>query len=192
MWKQHLTNTLKDLVLQPSIMDNALFYNSNQLLFLHIYVDNGLIVDCKKPAILFFLSKLQEIYCIKIKEKPTQHLGYGIEWKTNSIFIHHQNYVNKILQEFTMQSANAIKAPLPTNALHLVNAKAKPFDLAMGYINYLAMHTRPNISFACNLLSQCSSKPTHDHWTLTKHLLCYFKGTSKRVIEISNHKNPRA
>jgi len=107
MWKQHLTKTLRNLGLVPSIMDDALFFNSDRTLFLHIYVDDGLI-----------------------------------------------NYIDKILDEFHMKNANSVKTPLPTNALTQVEADAEPFDAAimqkaMGYLNYLAIHSRPDIVFAC-------------------------------------------
>jgi hypothetical protein len=55
----------------------------------------------------------------------------------------------------------------------------------------LAIHTRPDIVFACNLLSQYASQPTCNHWKLAKHLLRYFKGTSRLRIEIRNHSLPQ-
>jgi hypothetical protein len=196
MWKQHLTSTLRDLGLTPSIMDDALFFNADRTMYIHIYVDDGLIVGQNLSMIHSFLKQLQGAYKIKIKEHPTQHLGYGIEWRTNSVLIHHQNYVDKILREFNMHNSNAVKSPLPSNALHLADAEAEPVDAAimqkaMGYINYLAIHSRPDIVFASNLLSCYASCPTKNHWTMAKHLLCYLKGTQKLGIELSNHKVPR-
>jgi hypothetical protein len=196
MWKKHLTTTLKTLGLSPSIMDDALFFNADRTLFLHIYVDDGLIVGQNKSIIVSFLNQLQEVYKIKIKEKPTQHLGYTLEWGTNSVVLHHQAYVEKILKAFNMDTANSVKTPLPTNALHQVELESKPFDTAvmqkaMGYINYLAIHSRPDIAFATNLLSRYSSKPTQHHWTLVKHLLRYIKGTIKFGIEIKDRQCPR-
>ncbi|KAI7941321.1 hypothetical protein MJO29_013395 [Puccinia striiformis f. sp. tritici] len=149
MWKKHLTETLKTLGLVPSIMDDALFYNSDRTLFLHMYVDDGLIA-----------------------------------------------YAEKILKAFNMENSNAVKTPLPSNALHQVDLESEPFDAsimqkAMGYINYLAIHTRPDIVFATNLLSRYSSKPTKHHWSLVKHLLRYIKGTIKFGLEIKDRGMPR-
>lgn len=196
MWKNHLTTTLKSLGLTPSIMDDALFFNRDQTLFLHIYVDDGLIVGQDKSKILSFLSELEKTYKIKVKEKPNQHLGYTLEWKTNSVILHHQAYAEKILRAFNMEGANSVRTPLPTNALHQVELESTPFDAsimqkAMGYINYLAIHTRPNIAFATNLLSRYSSKPTQHHWSLAKHLLRYIKGTKNLGIEIKAGGPPR-
>jgi hypothetical protein len=90
---------------------------------------------------------LQEVYYkIKIKEKPTHHLGYTLEWGTNSVVLHHQAYAEKILKAFNMDTENSVKTLLPTNALHQVELESTPFDTAvmqkaMGYINYLAIHS---------------------------------------------------
>ncbi|KAI7948446.1 hypothetical protein MJO29_010111 [Puccinia striiformis f. sp. tritici] len=196
MWKKHLTETLKTLGLVPSIMDDALFYNSDRTLFLHMYVDDGLIVGQNKSIITSFLDRLKNSYKLKVKEKPTQHLGYSLEWKTNSVILHHQAYAEKILKAFNMENSNAVKTPLPSNALHQVDLESEPFDAsimqkAMGYINYLAIHTRPDIVFATNLLSRYSSKPTKHHWSLVKHLLRYIKGTIKFGLEIKDRGMPR-
>jgi hypothetical protein len=95
-----------------------------------------------------------------------------------------------------MHNSTAVKSPLPSNSLYLANAEAELFDAAimqkaMGYINYLAIHSRPNIVFATNILSCYASCPTKNHWTMAKHLLSYLKGTQTLRIELSNHKVPR-
>ena len=41
---------------------------------------------------------------------------------------------------------------------------------------YLANCTRPDISFAVNLLARFSSAPTKRHWKGIKHILRYFRG----------------
>jgi hypothetical protein len=48
------------------IMENALFFKAKRTLFLHIYVDDDLIVGQCSSEIKAFLSKLQETYKIKI------------------------------------------------------------------------------------------------------------------------------
>lgn len=61
-------------------------------------MDDGLILGQAFSAIACFLSKLQNVHKIKIKEKPMHHMGYAIEWNANSIAVHHQNYFKKVLQ----------------------------------------------------------------------------------------------
>jgi hypothetical protein len=42
---------------------------------------------------------------------------------------------------------------------------------------YLSANTRPDISFATNLLARYSSAPTQRHWTGIKSIFRYLKGT---------------
>jgi hypothetical protein len=65
MWKNHLTTTLRNLGLTPSIMDDALFFNANRTIYLHIYVDDGRIVGQNPIAIKNFSLGYKN--CIKSK-----------------------------------------------------------------------------------------------------------------------------
>ncbi|KAM2225154.1 hypothetical protein FF2_018965 [Malus domestica] len=49
---------------------------------------------------------------------------------------------------------------------------------AIGALLYLAQCTRPDISFAVNLLAKYSNVPTRRHWNGVKDIFCYFKGTT--------------
>ena len=51
---------------------------------------------------------------------------------------------------------------------------------------YLAGHTRPDISFAVNLLARYSSSSTRRHWNGIKHILRYLRGTMDMVLFFSN------
>ncbi|XP_048605520.1 secreted RxLR effector protein 161-like [Brassica napus] len=50
-----------------------------------------------------------------------------------------------------------------------------PYLSAIGALMYLASHTRPDISFAVNLLARFSSCPTRRHWNGIKHILRYLQ-----------------
>ena len=51
---------------------------------------------------------------------------------------------------------------------------------------YFAGHTRPDISFAVNLLARYSSSPTRRHWNGIKHILRYLRGTMDMGLFFSN------
>ncbi|PRQ36158.1 putative RNA-directed DNA polymerase [Rosa chinensis] len=52
-----------------------------------------------------------------------------------------------------------------------------PYLSAIGALLYLAQCTRPDISFAVNLLARHSSAPTHRHWIDVKTIFRYLRGT---------------
>ena len=48
---------------------------------------------------------------------------------------------------------------------------------AIGALLYASLGTRPNITFAVQMLSQFSSKPSNEHWRGVKRILHYLQGT---------------
>ena len=53
-----------------------------------------------------------------------------------------------------------------------------PYMSAIGALIYLANCTRPDITFAVNLLARYSSELTKRHWKGIKHIFCYIRGTT--------------
>jgi hypothetical protein len=51
-------------------------------------------------------------------------------------------------------------------------------------LNYLALHTRPDITFAINLLAQFTSSPNEVHCLAVKHMLQYLRGTSRMGLHM--------
>ncbi|XP_042753320.1 secreted RxLR effector protein 161-like [Lactuca sativa] len=60
---------------------------------------------------------------------------------------------------------------------------------AIGALMYLANNTRPDISFAINLLARYSSCSTRRHWNGIKHILRYLRGTMDMGLYYSNSSN---
>ena len=56
--------------------------------------------------------------------------------------------------------------------------KDKPYQHVVGKLNYLAIGTRPDISFAVGRLAQYAANPSKDHTRLAKYVLAYLKGTA--------------
>nr|KYP61353.1 Retrovirus-related Pol polyprotein from transposon TNT 1-94 [Cajanus cajan] len=55
---------------------------------------------------------------------------------------------------------------------------------------YLANYTRPDITFAVNLLARYSSSPTRRHWNRVKQILHYLRGTMNMGLLYSNISKP--
>ncbi|GKB20373.1 copia protein [Tanacetum coccineum] len=62
-----------------------------------------------------------------------------------------------------------------------------PYLSAIGALMYLTNCTRPDISFAVNLLARFSSSPTKRHWNGIKHIFRYLRGTTDLGLFYSNN-----
>ncbi|MBW0514370.1 hypothetical protein O181_054085 [Austropuccinia psidii MF-1] len=194
MWKSKLTDILNKLDFSSARSDESLFINSSQSMLLHIHVDNGFVISRSEKDILVFLERLNSFLKLKFKKKPTQHLGYNLKWAKNTLEIDQTDLINKILRQFEMQDSNAVKTPSNGNFLNELDSRdtnevvdVTSFQQAIGSLNYLAHHSRPDVLFTVNQLSRYSTKPNRCHWSALKHLLRYLKGTrNKRLIYSRN------
>ncbi|MBW0508957.1 hypothetical protein O181_048672 [Austropuccinia psidii MF-1] len=153
-----------------------------------MHVDNGLVVGDSRESIETILKKLSQTYKLKISERPNQHLGYTLEWNDGSLTMHQEDFCKKILDELNMFNSNPIKTPTPMNLRHVLEAESPPIKAsyvqkAIGMLSYLALHTRLDIVFTVNVLSQHVNKPISAVWQLIKHVLRYLKGTSGMGIK---------
>ena len=55
--------------------------------------------------------------------------------------------------------------------------KDKPYTEALGCLMWAQVATRPNLSFAVNVLSRYQANPGPAHWNVILHTFAYVKGT---------------
>ncbi|MBW0535305.1 hypothetical protein O181_075020 [Austropuccinia psidii MF-1] len=189
MWKAKLTTTLSKLGLVSAQSDESLFTNHDKSLLLHIHVNDGFLISKSENTIVNFLNYLNAILKLKYKKRPTQHLGYNLEWSSNKLKINQTDLIVKLLRQFEMQDSKPVKTPCNGNFLNKINSnlsddaiQVTSFQQAIGSINYRAHHTRPDVMFKINQLSKHSIKPNQCHWNALKHLLCYLNGTKDKCL----------
>ncbi|XP_035841267.1 secreted RxLR effector protein 161-like [Helianthus annuus] len=89
-----------------------------------------------------------------------------------------------------MDKANLLSTPMVVRSLNVENDPFRPSEddeevlgpevpylSAIGALMYLTNCTRPDISFAVNLLARFSSAPTKRHGNGIKHIFRYLRGT---------------
>ncbi|MBW0468045.1 hypothetical protein O181_007760 [Austropuccinia psidii MF-1] len=189
MWKAKLTTTLRSLGLVSAQSNKTLFTNNDRSLLLHVHVDDGFIISKSENTIITFLNSLNTILQFKYKRRPTQHPGHNLEWSNNDLKINQTNLTVKLLEQFEIQDRKPVKTPCNGNFLNEIKSnlldkavQVTSFHKAIGSINYLSPHTRPDMMFAINQLSKYPTKPNKCHWNALKHLLCYMNGTKEKCL----------
>jgi len=76
--------------------------------------------------------------------------------------------------------------PVPPNAVPAINDTnlLPKYQHLVGCLLYLAVMTRPDISYYAMWLSQFNAKPTHSHFLLVKHVLRYLAGTRNFALSL--------
>ena len=66
----------------------------------------------------------------------------------------------------------------PTNTQDMNEIKDILYHEVLGLLMQLQVATRPDLSFAVNILSRFAHNPGKPHWNAFKHMLAYIKGTT--------------
>ncbi|MBW0514988.1 hypothetical protein O181_054703 [Austropuccinia psidii MF-1] len=184
MWQAKLVSVLKELELTSTRADNSLYSNQDRRLFLHVHVDDGFLIGNNEKDLLIFLEKLNRKLSLKYQKKPTHNLGYCLDWATNgTVYLSQQDLILQFLRDHDMDGSWDVKTPCNGNLLKELESVGDPvritaFQQEIGSLEYLAQHTRPDISYTVNALSRHIAHPTDKHWVALKHLLRYLKGSS--------------
>ncbi|TPX30019.1 DNA-directed DNA polymerase [Synchytrium microbalum] len=116
-------------------------------------------------------------------------IGISVEHLESGVFIHQSTLIQNILTKFGMDKCMRTRRnPLEVRKLgldiygprmktELPLSMHHPYSSAIGSLSYLANTTRPDISFAVNLLARHTHDPTIRHWHGIKHVLRYLKFT---------------
>jgi hypothetical protein len=131
---------------------------------------------------------------------PLRHLlGMKIEKTGSSIRLSQDNYTSKILASYGMTDCRTVETPMVPNTRlvpatdseksHFIKLDIN-YRRAIGLLNYLAVSTRPDISFAMSQLSQHLENPGTLHWAACVHLLRYLAGSRQRGLTLGASISP--
>lgn len=156
------------------------------LVYLALYVDDGLMASKSKSVINKVLQYLKTIFQITVDEAD-QFVGFEIQRNREKrlLKIKQSNYVRKILNKFMMEEANPVGIPaepgLHLSATTIVGQKNHneyiPYREAVGSLLFAARVTRPDIEYAVNTVSQFLNNFNETHWSAVKKIFRYLRGT---------------
>lgn len=160
--------------------DHSLFVKkSPALVFVLVYVDDILVTGLNSQACKDTISQLSSLF--PIKDLGPLHYFLGIEFKRSSygIFISQTKYILDLLKKANMDGAKPCITSLNTSSLdHNSPFLHDPIEYRslVGGLQYLTC-SRPDLSFAVNLVCQFMQHPRESHFKAVTRILRYVKGT---------------
>lgn len=192
MWYNRLSNYLTSKGYKNNAICPCVFIKktTSGYVIIAVYVDDLNIIGTNEE-ILEVIKLLKKEFEMKDLGKTKYCLGLQIEHMPNGILVHQSNYTERVLKRFNMNNANSLSTPMVVRSLNIdkdpyrpceeneeVLGPEVPYLNAIGALMYLTNCTRPDISFAVNLLARFSSSPTKRHWNGIKHIFRYLRGTT--------------
>ena len=118
----------------------------------------------------------QNKFCLKF-------LGISIVKNNNSLFLSQKDLIQKVLNKFNMTSCKTSNIPVQTK-LNLKQDDTDefknvnlPYRELVGFIMYIMLATRPDLSYSIYYFSRFQNCFTQEHWTYLKNVLRYLKST---------------
>jgi len=186
-WNHKFDLFMKQFNLIPSKADPCVYignFNSG-IIYLCIYVDDGLLLASSKEVLNVVLSELKANFKITGGD-ANYYVGMEIvrDIGNKRVFIHQSSYIKRVLHRFNMLDARSKETPADLGvSLHSAgdvngNSNNIMYRQAIGSLIFLATVTRPDIAFIVNYLSRFMSNYNESHWNEVKKIFRYLKGTS--------------
>jgi hypothetical protein len=187
LWYEHLTNAILALGFQRSSYDQCLFFKID--IMIGVYVDDCGIAAVDDQHIEDLIAGLRAQGFILHKEGNFEtFLGISIDRGTaNDCRIHltQKGLIHKVIDYTGMDDCNPNWTPATQAALGAdtdnsekhEDCYAWSYATAVGMLQYLAMNTRPDISFAVSQVSRFTHHPKRSHSTAIKTIVRYLKRT---------------
>jgi hypothetical protein len=158
-----------------------------------------------KPEWQLILNQLKLKYNINDSGNAELILGMRIsrDRVTGTITLDQEIYINKLLKQFNLHDCNVAVTPTSTYVLSSNDCPTEEqikldndysnfrqlYQQMVGSLNYASICTRPDITYAVNVLSRYLHNPGQQHMIACKRVFRYLKGTSKLGLILGGGNN---
>ena len=185
-WNKKISEILRKKKYFPIISEPCVYHNPeypNRVILL-IFVDDILITGWDKCEILKTIEFLQSNIEIRNLGFPKKFLGVDIERNEQKMTLKQSNYIVESTEKFPIGKAS-YSTPMEINLRLKKPDKIDeriPLREILGTIMYLAVCTRPDVSYAVNYLCRFQDTPTSEIFKYAKRILSYLFRTRERTM----------
>ncbi|KAG8976249.1 hypothetical protein FRC05_004499 [Tulasnella sp. 425] len=192
LWYQRLGDELEKLGFKRLVSDPSIYAWGKEdiKVIVPVFVDDLTLVSKSKAKIKEVKEALAKVFKLRDLGPTTFLLGMQItrDRSTRTLHLSQRQYVVDLLERFGMSDCAPVTTPMepglkltkdtcPTTQAEINEMRNIPYLNTVGALNYLAIATRPNISYTVGKLARFNSNPGMQHWKAVKHLLQYLQGT---------------
>ncbi|KAH9660146.1 protein kinase domain-containing protein [Citrus sinensis] len=187
-WFTKFGQILHQLGFHQSSNDPSMFIRRSAagIIILLVYVDDIIITGTDTSGIQQFKESLHSYFQMKDLGNLTYFLGLEVYHSSESIYVHQHKYTKDLIALARLEDSTVINTPLEINVKYSKDdgdllSDPTLYRKLVGSLIYL-MITRPDISYAVNLMSQFMHEPRHLHLSAVKRIICYLLGTLNRGL----------
>ena len=166
-----------------------MFHRKDAIIAFH--VDDGVLSGSNQKVLNEVTTELQKRYKIKIQTENMEYLKLKLHKQDKYIYLEQKNYIISTAEKFKVTTAKNTYTPMEAGFDATVEdddskdiGNEVPYRALMGSLLYIARQTRPEITYAVNLLCQHVTKPRAKHWKAAKRILIYLYTTRNMCLRI--------
>jgi hypothetical protein len=196
MWYITFANWAQSIGFKQSENDPCLFIHEVKRQMIIIYVDDMLLAAEGQQLLDEMCNVLTGKFQSKVMGIPEYFLGMNLEYDQSKrrIMMSQQTYIKAIVQKYGLETLLPRSLPMaPGMVLRVGEGREfssdgeklfQQYGSLVGALLFLAVCTRPDISFAVGILSKFVTDPRKEHWDAAVNLVGYLKGTLGMGIEL--------
>ena len=187
-WFEKFGKTLHQLGFIQSTNDPFMFLHRSEkgITILLVYVDDIIITGSDNVGIQKLQASLNSSFHMKDLGHLTYFLSLDVHCSADGIFVNQHKYTKDLISLAGLENSSPVDTPLEINVKYSKDdgellSCPTTYRKLVGSLVYLTI-TRPDISYAVNLMSQFMQQPRHLHFAAVKRIIRYLLGTSTRGL----------
>ncbi|XP_019238228.1 PREDICTED: uncharacterized protein LOC109218325 [Nicotiana attenuata] len=182
-WYAKLSQALCTRGYTHSLNDYSLFTkrSDSSTVFLAVYVDDIILTGDDPKEINALKMFLDDQFKIKDLGLLNYFMGIELLFVDSGVLLHQRKFVSELVTEYGCSDASPVSSLLELcvklkSDVGVLLPNPESYRSLVGNLNFLT-HTRPDLCFAVQHLSQFLKSPRLPHLTAALHVLRYLKGT---------------
>ena len=171
LWYKHLYNILNKLGFTIFPYDEAVFIHIEYKIIIICHVDDFITTGPNNTQIQLIIKEVNKEIKLQYLGELNQFLGMDFTINNNKeLYINQHKYTQDIINKYNKQDLIPISTPINLGVqLIKSNTQANKEDIKLyqqqiGALLYLALKTRPDITYAVNKCSRFMSNPDKSHF----------------------------
>jgi hypothetical protein len=167
-----------------------------------IWVDDNFVTGSDLSERDRMIEVLKKKFNIKMLGRLSFALGISFKWSDDSLKMTQSAYIERIAKKYRLSEANPCNMPLqkgfrpqssmcPKSEHDTKEMNGIPYREAIGSLLYVAICTRPDISYAVCSLARFCNNPGREHWAAVKQIIKYIY-TTKNMGIVHAHSQDRS
>jgi transposase InsO family protein len=188
-WYKKFRAWLIDVGFTVVPQDECVFMSKDRKLIISLYVDDLNIFGPNIASIEEFKTEIAAAFKMTDAGPASWYLGMQVDQTADGISMHQGAYARQIINQHHFTNAAPTSTPLDVKAkLTKFDETAfdddrKKYQSMTGALNWLAVKTRPDLSFPTSLVSRYNANPGPQHHDTVSHVFRYLNSEPDKGIK---------